>query len=130
MNSVLKKLSRALRHPFSTRYAFKRLAEYHSQPRSLEEVGDWAMNFIDGDHTEAGVTADYNDDKDFVRPGGLIAFHDIVEHQPLPTNQVFHLWKRLKTLAPVKEFINDPKQCGFGIGLLHVPTTGTAALPA
>ena len=130
MNSVLKKLSRALRHPFSTRYAFKRLAEYHSQPRSLEEVGDWAMNFIDGDHTEAGVTADCNDDKDFVRPGGLIAFHDIVEHQPLPTNQVFHLWKRLKTLAPVEEFINDPKQCGFGIGLLHVPATGTAALPA
>ena len=76
------------------------------------------------------MTADYNDDKDFVRPGGLIAFHDIVEHQPLPTNQVFHLWKRLKTLAPVEEFINDPKQCGFGIGLLHVPATGTAALPA
>ena len=240
MNSVLKKLSRALRHPFNTRYAFKRLAEYHAKPRSLDEVVDWAMNFggggymriktlqipaeitrlaqavkaiepriileigaasggtaliwstlaservitcdlqdmrhqaplftrlpppgsnctvtllsgdshdpdfrarvsrelkgrqvdflfIDGDHTEAGVTADYNDYKDFVRPGGLIAFHDIVEHQPLATNQVFHLWKRLKTLAPVEEFVNDPKQCGFGIGLLHVPETGAPALSA
>lgn len=45
MNSVLKKLSRALRHPFNSRYAFKRLAEYHAKPRSLEEVVDWAMNF-------------------------------------------------------------------------------------
>ena len=240
MNSVLKRFSRALRHPFNTRYAFKRLAEYHSQPRSIEEVVDWAMNFggggymriktlqipaeitrlaqavraiephiileigaasggtaliwstlaservitcdlqdmshqaplftklpppgsnctvtllsgnshdpdfrarvsrelngrqvdflfIDGDHTEIGVTADYNDYKDFVRPGGLIAFHDIVEHQPLATNQVFHLWKRLKILAPVEEFVNDQEQCGFGIGLLHVPPTGAPALPA
>ena len=65
MNSVLKKLSRALRHAFSTHYAFKRLAKYHSQPRSMEKVVDWAMNFGGGDHTEAGVTADYNDDKDF-----------------------------------------------------------------
>ncbi|MGQ9861961.1 MAG: class I SAM-dependent methyltransferase [Thiobacillaceae bacterium] len=77
--------------------------------------------FIDGDHTESGVEADYNDYKEFVRPGGLIAFHDIVEKQPLPTNQVFHFWKRLKVGADVQEFVADPKQCGFGIGLLRVP---------
>lgn len=77
--------------------------------------------FIDGDHTESGVEADYNDYREFVRPGGLIAFHDIVEKQPLPTNQVFHFWKRLKLGADVREFIADPGQCGFGIGLLRVP---------
>lgn len=77
--------------------------------------------FIDGDHTESGVEADYNDYKEFVRPGGLIAFHDIVEKQPLPTNQVFHFWKRLKVGADVQEFVADPNQCGFGIGLLRVP---------
>ena len=86
--------------------------------------------FIDGDHTEPGVTADYMDYKEFVRPGGLIAFHDIVESQPLPTNQVYHLWKRLKTLAQVEEFVNDPAQRGFGIGLLHVPEQGAPDLPA
>lgn len=240
MKTVFKKLSRALRHPFNARHAFKRLKDYHAQPRSLDEVVDWAMNFggggymriktlqipseitrlaqavraiepriileigaasggtaliwstlaservitcdlqdmshqaplftklpppgsnctvtllsgdshdpsfkarvarelngrqvdflfIDGDHTEQGVTADYNDYKAFVRPGGLIAFHDIVEHQPLPTNQVYHLWKRLKPLAATEEFVNDPGQCGFGIGVLHVPEQGAPALPA
>ena len=86
--------------------------------------------FIDGDHTEPGVTADYTDYKEFVRPGGLIGFHDIVESQPLPINQVYHLWKRLKPLARVDEFVNDPGQRGFGIGLLHVPEQGAPDLPA
>lgn len=86
--------------------------------------------FIDGDHTEPGVTADYMDYKEFVRPGGLIGFHDIVESQPLPINQVYHLWKRLKPLARVDEFVNDPGQRGFGIGLLHVPEQGAPDLPA
>ena len=49
MNAVFKKLSRALRHPFNARYAFKRLKDYHAQPRSLDEVVDWAMNFGGGE---------------------------------------------------------------------------------
>lgn len=240
MTQFLKHLARVLRQPFNARYAFRRLAEYHARPRTLEEVVDWAMNFggggymrvktlqipaeitrlaqavqaiqpriileigtasggtaliwsrlaadrvitcdlkdmtyqtplfsrfpppgsncrvtllsgdshgpdfkarvarelngaqvdflfIDGDHTAAGVTADYRDYKGFVRPGGLIAFHDIVENQPLPTNQVFQLWRRLKPLARVEEFVNDPGQRGFGIGVLHVPDAGAPDLPA
>ena len=231
MQRPFKSLSRSLRQPFNRLYAQRRLREYHSQKRTLDEVVDWAMNFggggymavktlqipgeitrlaqavqaikpkiiveigtarggtlliwsylaskrviacdlndmhrqrplfsqfpppeshcqvtllsgnsheadfkarlarelngekadfmfIDGDHTESGVEADYNDYKEFVRPGGLIAFHDIVEKQPLPTNQVFHFWKRLKVGADVQEFVADPGQCGFGIGLLRVP---------
>jgi cephalosporin hydroxylase len=77
--------------------------------------------FIDGDHTESGVTADYNDYREFVRQGGIIAFHDIVESQPLATNQVYHLWKKIKPKAVTEEFVNDPKQCGFGIGIIRIP---------
>jgi len=76
--------------------------------------------FIDGDHTEKGVEQDYNDYKNLVRPGGLIAFHDIVEKQPLPTNQVYYFWKRLKSGLQVEEFIDNPAQTGFGIGLVRV----------
>lgn len=76
--------------------------------------------FIDGDHTEKGVTADYTEYKELVRAGGIIAFHDIVEKQALPSNQVNHLWKRLKYEMATEEFINDPKQCGFGIGVVRV----------
>jgi predicted O-methyltransferase YrrM len=231
MSRLTKTISRRLRQPFNSLYANRRLKEYHSQKRTLEEVVDWAMNFggggymtvktlqipteitqlakavqainpkiiveigtarggtlliwsylaskraitcdlnemklqrplfsrfpppgsdcqvtllsgnsheasfkarlaqelngekadfmfIDGDHTESGVEADYNDYKEFVRPGGLIAFHDIVEKQPLPTNQVYHLWKRIKVGADMQEFVADQNQCGFGIGLLRVP---------
>ncbi len=76
--------------------------------------------FIDGDHTVEGVTADYEDYREFVRPGGLIAFHDIVEKQPLPTNQVAQFWQRIKRETETTEFIHDPQQCGFGIGLIWV----------
>lgn len=77
--------------------------------------------FIDGDHTVEGVTADYEDYREFVRPGGLIAFHDIVEKQPLPTNQVALFWQRIKHETETTEFIHDPQQCGFGIGLIRIP---------
>ena len=76
--------------------------------------------FIDGDHTVDGAHADYNDYKEFVRPGGIIAFHDIIENQPLPGNEVFHFWKQVKQGQTTEEFIDHPQQCGFGIGIIRV----------
>lgn len=81
--------------------------------------------FIDGDHTEAGVEQDYEDYKEFVRPGGLIAFHDIVAKQAIPTNQVYPFWERVKQGSDYKEFIDDLEQTGFGIGLLRVPLSSS-----
>ncbi len=102
--------------------------EFREQVR--RELGGVEVDFlfIDGDHTEQGVAADYMDYKEFVRPGGLIGFHDIVKKQPLPTNQVYYLWEKLKPLAKVEEFVNDPDQRGFGIGVLHVPQQGAPDL--
>lgn len=82
--------------------------------------------FIDGDHTEAGVRQDYEFYSPLVRPGGLIAFHDIVDDQPLETNQVQHFWKKLSPGKDIKEFIDDRNQCGFGIGVLRVPETASS----
>ncbi len=76
--------------------------------------------FIDGDHTESGVTADYHDYRELVRPGGIIAFHDIVKRQIIGTNQVYHLWKQLRMEFDIDEYIKDPDQCGFGIGIIRV----------
>lgn len=76
--------------------------------------------FIDGDHTVGGVTQDYKDYKDFVRPGGLIAFHDIVERQSLPENQVFHFWKTIRGVLDTEEIVADPNQTGYGIGVVRV----------
>lgn len=87
------------------------------------ELGNEKVDFlfIDGDHTEKGVEQDFYDYKSFVRPGGIIAFHDILENQPTPNNQVYYLWERLKKDYDVMEFVDDPNQCGFGIGIIHIP---------
>jgi cephalosporin hydroxylase len=91
--------------------------------RLAQELGGRKADFlfIDGDHTESGVAQDYSDYREFVRPGGIIAFHDIVENQPLPDNQVYHFWKKMKPGLVTEEFVDDPKQCGFGIGIIRVP---------
>ncbi len=77
--------------------------------------------FIDGDHTEKGVRADFRDYKEFVRPGGIIAFHDIIEKQAIETNQVYYLWKDLRESFDTEEFIDNPDQSGYGIGVLRLP---------
>lgn len=76
--------------------------------------------FIDGDHTEAGVTSDYLNYRDLVRVGGIIAFHDIVEKQIPEDNQVYHLWKKIRHQPGAEEFIKDRDQTGYGIGIIRV----------
>ena len=76
--------------------------------------------FIDGDHTEVGVEADFNNYKDMVREGGIIAFHDILKNQPVEGNQVYYFWEKIKKDYKHEEFIDDVNQCGFGIGILYV----------
>ncbi|MDX1593662.1 MAG: class I SAM-dependent methyltransferase [Gammaproteobacteria bacterium] len=76
--------------------------------------------FIDGDHSEAGVEADYEDYRHLVRPGGLIAFHDIVAKQPLSSTRVHPFWERVKVGKAYEEIVADPDQTGFGIGVLRV----------
>ena len=81
--------------------------------------------FIDGDHTEKGVEQDYDMYHGLVRPGGLIAFHDIVEAQPVEGNEVYYFWKRLKERLPegsYEEFVDDQEQVGYGISLVRVPS--------
>ncbi len=76
--------------------------------------------FIDGDHTEEGVRSDYNMYSPLVRSGGIIAFHDILEKQPIPGNQVFYFWEEIKKTTKTEEFVKDYAQTGFGIGIIRV----------
>ncbi len=76
--------------------------------------------FIDGDHTEPGVRSDYEMYSPLVRSGGIIAFHDILEKQPTPNNQVFYFWEEIKKTTDTEEFVKDYSQTGFGIGIIHV----------
>lgn len=95
--------------------------EFRNRVIELLEGKQVDFLFIDGDHSEKGIEADFNDYSPLVRPGGLIAFHDIVEKQPIPENQVYYFWKRVKNNYEYEEFIDNPEQCGFGIGVIKLP---------
>ncbi|MGA2384872.1 MAG: class I SAM-dependent methyltransferase [Gemmatimonadales bacterium] len=89
--------------------------------------------FIDGDHRYDGVAADWNNYVSLVRPGGLVAFHDIVpDHRarfgkdtPSDSGGVPQLWAELKgRFGPAAgELVADPDQDGCGIGMISVGAT-------
>jgi len=89
-------------------------------------LGSRQLDFllIDGDHSYEGVKSDFEHYSPFVRKGGLIAFHDI---QPLgPDAPEFYFvggvpkfWKEINDyFAHTEEYIDNPDQNGFGIGII------------
>jgi predicted O-methyltransferase YrrM len=86
---------------------------------------------IDADHSYAGAKADFMQYRHFVREGGIIAFHDIVQdhltrygHDPATfvgsrSGEVYLLWRRLKSYyGDTREFVANYDQDGCGIGAL------------
>jgi cephalosporin hydroxylase len=108
-------------------------ADSHA-PATLAKVREWLGGkpldflFIDGDHSFQGVDSDYRMFAPLVRPGGLVAFHDIVPDSRTrygivtgpSVGDVPVWWTGIKNRHPnVQEFIQDPEQDGYGIGLLE-----------
>jgi predicted O-methyltransferase YrrM len=86
--------------------------------RDLEGAVD--LLFIDGDHGYDGVRADFENYAPLVKPGGLIAFHDIVPHVD-PSCQVDRLWNKLRNVYETREFVDsdDDVNGGWaGIGVI------------
>lgn len=76
--------------------------------------------FIDGDHRYEGVKRDFEMYAPLVRKGGLIAMHDIVDGLPEFVGGVPQFWRDIRLKYRHQEFINDPSQGGFGIGIIYV----------
>jgi predicted O-methyltransferase YrrM len=74
--------------------------------------------FIDGDHTYEGVKKDYDLYSNFVKDGGLIAFHDIVKHKDITNCNIYDFWNELKKVKKYKEIIYNPSQDWAGIGVI------------
>jgi predicted O-methyltransferase YrrM len=91
-------------------------------PGQVQKIlGDQMLDllFIDGDHTYDGVSQDYLMYSPLVRPGGMIAFHDIVKTH-WPGCQVDRFWGELaqdRSLEPKAIIGYVPSHFG-GIGLL------------
>jgi predicted O-methyltransferase YrrM len=95
-------------------------------PETLEELkrilGGEKIDFlfIDGDHRYEGVRRDFEMYGPLVRKGGIIAFHDIVPGPSELVGGVPKFWSEIKQNFHYKEFVEDWKQGGYGIGVLYV----------
>jgi glycosyltransferase involved in cell wall biosynthesis len=69
---------------------------------------------IDGDHTYEGVKSDYEMYAPLVRPGGLVAFHDVLPHPGFPSCKVDELWDQLKHDQGVVEFFDYEQLAQWG----------------
>ena len=96
--------------------------------------------FIDGDHSFHGAARDFRTYRRLVRPGGLIAFHDIVPDSMLRSGvasaawagEVPLLWELLRSQYRSHEFVESwTRQEGSGIGLLEYdPEVAPQLVPA
>lgn len=78
--------------------------------------------FIDGDHSFEGVKSDYELYSGFVRPGGVIAFHDIQPGYERELGvEVSRFWREYPLPGERREFIEDGGQVSYGIGALRLP---------
>jgi predicted O-methyltransferase YrrM len=77
--------------------------------------------FIDGDHSAAGTRQDFEDYAPFVRPGGLIALHDIRPDERGWSGEVHRVWPELAARFNGEELVDESGPSGYGIGLLRWP---------
>jgi cephalosporin hydroxylase len=80
--------------------------------------------FIDGDHTYGGVRSDYQMYLPLIRPGGLVAFHDIVKTQ-WDGCEVDRFWAELtreQHLHP-QAIIGHFRSHWGGIGIINRPVS-------
>lgn len=85
-----------LRHLLQTAGARKIvLVRGDSRTVALPATRPPELLIIDGDHSDAGVRADWDRFAPLVAPGGMIAFHDVLEHPPVTGVEVDRLWSEL-----------------------------------
>jgi predicted O-methyltransferase YrrM len=91
----------------------------HRIANLLEDKG-LDILFIDGDHSYGGVRSDFEMYSPFVRQGGIVIFHDIVEHSPEKCCEVNRFWMELRQQYRYHEIIENPNQGWAGIGIIYL----------
>ena len=76
--------------------------------------------FIDGDHSYEGVKSDFQMYAKLVKPGGIVAFHDILPGPPEWVGDVPKFWDEVKQNFHYMEIVEDWSQDGNGIGVIYI----------
>ncbi|HXA13920.1 MAG TPA: class I SAM-dependent methyltransferase [Opitutaceae bacterium] len=132
---LLPRHSSVLRFLNAPKCTFHALGGSSIDPRILSRVaarlGSEKVDllFIDGDHSYEGVKADFQLYCPWVRPGGLVVFHDIVPAAETGAPTAGHrwvggvprFWNEIKPQgARSWEFVGSWTQGGFGIGVIEI----------
>ena len=88
--------------------------------RNLLSGSPLDLLFIDGDHSYDGVKRDFELYSPLVRPGGLVALHDIARHPADVGCEVDRFWVETRGGFRNEELVENPDQGGKGIGVLWV----------
>lgn len=97
------------------------LIEGDSQSREMlgkiAQIGPIDVLFIDGDHTNKGVTADYINYSQFVKPGGIVVFHDTrrTSQEWWGKVDVWKIFQDLQKEYPSVEFWEGEGHPGTGV---------------
>ena len=75
--------------------------------------------FVDGDHSYAGVKADFHAYRRFVSPNGLIEMHDVAHSVSHPTIQVPRFWNELASEPLDRNVVVAEPKRSPGIGLVR-----------
>ena len=83
--------------------------------------------FIDGDHSFAGVSGDFELYTRLVRQDGIVGIHDIVPDYRTRyaietsafTGDIPRFWGNIRSRYDTVEFVENYDQDGFGIGVVH-----------
>lgn len=77
--------------------------------------------FIDGSHYYQDVKDDFNMYKELVRPGGVVAFHDVILRGN-DTVEVYKLWEELQKEYKTKtiSYKNTLGEYATGCGILYL----------
>lgn len=89
--------------------------------RLKEIIPEIDFLFIDGDHTYQGVKNDFMRYGPMVRPGGIIAFHDLITPKTSPHIGVPKLWREIQAHGyATRELRSMENQPRGGIGVVYV----------
>jgi len=88
--------------------------------RQVEACAPFDFAFIDGDHSYYGVSCDYLAYARMVRPGGIVALHDVLRNRDDERIEIWRYWPKIQAAHTTQVLISEPNQATRGIGVVHV----------
>ena len=100
--------------------SFTYIAGDSCDPKTFKQVDNKKFDFlfIDGDHSYEGVKQDYKTYSKLVKSSGLIALHDICDHDVSTGCEVAKFWRELELYEKTRAIKKDPTTWG-GLGLVY-----------